>query len=439
MRPAFLAFLAAGLLLLPFSARAQEEEVPITGAFTGGLEGEPVTVNIAPSSRMLDPVAIPEAVCRCSPAHCKAVHDTLNRDLTLSAFFTVLDKRSYLADPSSEDLKVSKWDDWFNIGAKYLVKASLEGSGDTCTLTFRLYDVSLRKYMEVKDSDPGPVPAAKLVPATHAFVNALIEAITGVPGIFGNFLVYSARTGKGSRAVYQIGVDGRDKAVMAGGGTLNLFPSLANGSLVYTSFRTGSPEVYVNGKRVTRGGKQYRGARLSPDGGLLAASADNGSGQSELYLLSKDGKLIKELTDTPWDEVSPVWSYDGSMVAFVSNRTGGPQVYVMDRDGGSVRRVTMAGGYNSTPDFGPDNRIVFAGMDEARSDIFVTDLEGNITRITQDQGNNKDPAFSPDGRYIAFVSNRDGGWKIYLSTSDGRYQFPITDTTGGYSTLFWVR
>ena len=111
----------------------------------------------------------------------------------------------------------------------------------------------------------------------------------------------------------------------------------------------------------------------------------------------------------------------------------------MNKDGPGQRRLTMAGSYNSTPDFGPNGKIVFAGMDEGHSDILVVDLNGVITRITQDQGKNKDPAFSPDGRHIVFVSSRDGASKIFLSTEDGRYQQPITEKAAGYSTLYWVK
>ncbi len=78
-------------------------------------------------------------------------------------------------------------------------------------------------------------------------------------------------------------------------------------------------------------------------------------------------------------------------------------------------------------------------MDEAASDIFIVDLQGTITRVTQDQGSNKDPTFSPDGRHVAFVSTREGKVRIFLSTEDGRFQFPITEKSRSYSTLFWAR
>ena len=97
----------------------------------------------------------------------------------------------------------------------------------------------------------------------------------------------------------------------------------------------------------------------------------------------------------------------------------------------------MAGAYNSTPDFGPDGLVVFAGMDGGHSDLFTVDMAGNIRRLTQGQGSNKDPIWSPDGRWIVFVSNRDGQ-RIWVMSADGRYQFPISKKPGSYSTPDWV-
>jgi TolB protein len=235
-----------------------------------------------------------------------------------------------------------------------------------------------------------------------------------------------------------VDVDGYGRSTIAAGDTINMLPSMVGGAVVYTSFKPGLPAIYLNGKLVSPPGRACRGARLAPDGSVLAASMDD-SGQSDIYLLSLEGEVLENLTHHWADEVSPAWSPDGSQIAFVSNRTGAPQIYVMGRSGGGQRRLTMAGSYNSTPDFGPGGIVVFAGMDESHSDIFTVDLEGNIARITQDQGSNKDPTISPDGRHLAFVSNRDGQTRIWISTIDGRYQFPVTERGGSFSTLFWGR
>ncbi len=400
---------------------------------------DPILLSVGPGARALDPVAVPAATCRSGSEMCQTVVDIIGRDLELSGFFKVLPADSFIADMSRETLDQTKWDDWFNVGAKYLIKVEVEGAGKgNVTLAFRLYDVNLRKPIELK-MQGASVSTKNMRRAVHEFVNEVIRAITGTKGPFGGVIAYALKTGQGSKGIFTIDVDGFGKSYRSPADSINMLPSYAYGHLLYTSFRDGEPAVYLDGKRLSEPGRAYRGARMRPDGKMIAVSADAGMGQSDIFLMSLDGKLETNLTEHWADEVSPAWSPGGGSLAFVSNRTGSPQIYVMNGDGSGQRRLTFAGGYNSTPDFGPDNEIVFAGMDEAHSDIFVVDLSSNIRRITQDQGNNKDPSWSPDGRHIAFVSDRDGKPNIYIATSDGRYQYRITKKGAHYSTLFWAR
>lgn len=396
-----------------------------------------ITVSVGPGAQALDPTAIPQPFCDAEGATCVMVADTIARDLTISGFFKNLDPASFIANMEDETLAKTKWEDWFNVGAKYLIKSKISSTGGKYDLSFRLYDVNRKKAITVSFQE-ATVSKDGVRGATHNFVNEVIRAITGVPGPFGGKILFAAKTGKGTKGVYSIGVDGYGRNTIAGGETINMLPSMVGGDVLYTSFKAGKPALYLNGKRITSDGRSYRGARLSPDGGGIAASADDG-GQSDIFLMSRSGKIKSNLTRHWADEVSPCWSPDGSKIAFVSNRTGSPQVYVMGADGSGQRRLTMAGGYNSTPDFGPGGLVVFAGMDEAHSDIFTVNLEGHITRITQDQGSNRDPTISPDGRHLAFVSSRDGKRRIWISTIDGRYQFPITEKSRSYSTLSWAR
>ena len=49
------------------------------------------------------------------------------------------------------------------------------------------------------------------------------------------------------------------------------------------------------------------------------------------------------------------------------------------------------------------------------------------TNLTDDPAGDSDPAWSPDGSKIAFVSDRDGDWEIYMMNADGSGQTNLTN------------
>ena len=70
------------------------------------------------------------------------------------------------------------------------------------------------------------------------------------------------------------------------------------------------------------------GGTLMPDGNQLVAAVESG-GATNLYLLDLHGNVIRQLTHGSAINVSPAVSFDGSQMAFASDRGGTPQVYVM--------------------------------------------------------------------------------------------------------------
>jgi TolB protein len=316
-----------------------------------------------------------------------------------------------------------------------VVKSGVTKEGSGFTLDFKVYNVLDKQAVAVSPSRFEGVSSGAVRGKVHEFCNALIEALTGQPGFFGRRIAYSAKSGDWARSIYTMDSDGHGASAVVSNGQINSLPTFAGGAIVYNFQGDGSyPVLRIGGKPLSKDPGKYRKAELGPNG-VYAVSVDTGE-NSDIWLMDKSGKLLQNLTQGQGDNVSPSWSPDGSKIAFVSNRSGGPQIYVMNADGSGQRRLTMAGAYNSTPDFGPDNLIVFAGLDDGTSDIFTVDLEGGVRRLTQGQGWNKDPAFSPDGRWIAFVSDRNKG-RIFLMTSDGRYQFPLSQRPCDCATPVW--
>ena len=108
----------------------------------------------------------------------------------------------------------------------------------------------------------------------------------------------------------------------------------------------------------------------------MAASIET-AGNSNLYLLDRNGGVIRRLTDDPGIEVSPSWSPDSRQIAFVSDRGGSPQIYILDLASGRSRRLTFAGSYNTTPDWSPrGDRIAYTGRVGSRFAIFTIGTDG---------------------------------------------------------------
>lgn len=400
-------------------------------------DDESIHVIVGPGARSLEPIAVPAAICiGAATSACNVVAEVLRKDMTLSFFFKVLPPRSYLVDAAGEDLGEPPWNDWANIGARFLIGARVRGPAPY-DVDFRLYNVTAREVVAVEGQSHKGVNENQLRKAAHKFANGVLKAVTGVPGVFDTRIAYAAKVGPGVKSIGIIDMDGANRSGLVSNGSINMLPSWGYGGVLYTSFRDGKPELFFGKKKFSQDAGHYRKVAVSPSGSNIVASISYG-GQSDLFLLGKDGTVIRNLTNTAADEVSPTFSPDGSKVAFVSSAAGGPQIFVMSLAGGSMRRLTHAGSYNYSPDWGPTGLIAFAGMDGGSSDIFTVTEGGAINRLTQGQGSNKDPSWSPDGRYVAFLSRRKGGNGIYLMSADGRYQLLVSEG-GGRSNVAWER
>jgi Tol biopolymer transport system component/DNA-binding winged helix-turn-helix (wHTH) protein len=134
------------------------------------------------------------------------------------------------------------------------------------------------------------------------------------------------------------------------------------------------------------------------------------------------------LTDAPATDKDPVWSPDGSRIAFASNRDGTYELYVMRADGSHAERLTRNDDNDERPTWSPDGTtLAFMREHAGVHDIYTLDLATRREQLlTPGPGSDSEPAWSPDGTRIAFNSARSGDFEIYVMQADGSRQVDIT-------------
>jgi eukaryotic-like serine/threonine-protein kinase len=177
--------------------------------------------------------------------------------------------------------------------------------------------------------------------------------------------------------------------------------------------------------------------RLSPDGHKLAV-ADRFGAVSNIWILDlvRDSKI--RLTFDPSTNVHPVWSPDGSMIAFSCNRKGVCRFYCKASNGvGEEKLLFESRTEEQVESWSPDGKyLACLRRDPERQNaaniwILPVSVRQKPFLFIEDEFDKSYPQFSPDGRWMAYASNESGGFEIYVAPfpkGKGRWQ---VSTCGG--------
>ena len=192
--------------------------------------------------------------------------------------------------------------------------------------------------------------------------------------------------------------------------------------------------------------KNIADPQVSPDGKWVAyvlsvVDTAKDKRNSDIWMISWDGKENLQMTNTEDGESSPRWSPDGKYLSFLASRNGDKQsqIWLMDRRGGEAKKLTEIKGDVGEYTWSPDGKkIAMSILDQDFTDtaktktrlpfvmdryhfkqdrdgwienrfnhLYIFDLDSKkMDTLTKGNFNETSPQWSPNGKQLAFVSNR---------------------------------
>jgi hypothetical protein len=181
-----------------------------------------------------------------------------------------------------------------------------------------------------------------------------------------------------------------------------------------------------------------REIRVSPDGTRLAFTKN-----SDIWVYDMSLKTQIRITFDAGIDTDPVWSSDGRLISFASNRNGTMDIYEKSADG-TGPEVKLYG--HSDPvrpmSWSPDGKTL-ALVEESQSssdDIWLVSFSGegqpSARQFASSAFHERQPVFSPDGRWIAYISDESGEFDVYLQPADGAGQRRKISIQGGIEPMW---
>ncbi|MCC5932705.1 MAG: PD40 domain-containing protein [Balneolales bacterium] len=157
---------------------------------------------------------------------------------------------------------------------------------------------------------------------------------------------------------------------------------------------------------------------ISPDGQHIAFTY-----MGNLYRVPAEGGEARQLTFHEAHDFMPVWSNDGSRIAFASDRYGNFNVYVMDALGGPATRLTFHSNDEMPYAFSHDDSSVIFGavrQDRAEHRQFPTPSQPELYQVPA-EGGRVGQIFTIPAEYVQVSA--DGSRMLYHDKKGGENEW----------------
>jgi serine/threonine-protein kinase len=261
-------------------------------------------------------------------------------------------------------------------------------------------------------------------------------------------ILYSGRNGAvfalpfsvSRRAVSGIPIPVLESATVAVWGGAALFDVSDAGTLIYVP--GSSTEQHVM-RLVDRRGQELRqvgaphnirGAMLSPDGRKIAVTLREPS-KNDIWILNSSDGSAERFTLEPVEEEMPVWSSDGTAIAYTGANGQSRRILSKETSAGTEPKLvrlwhrhlhltswSREGNWLAAYDYHPINN----------EDVWLISAMGrDSVPVATTAAREVDGVFSPDGRWLAYQSDESGRFEVYVVAVPGLNVKRQVSTGGG--------
>lgn len=182
---------------------------------------------------------------------------------------------------------------------------------------------------------------------------------------------------------------------------------------------------------------------FSPDGSLIAMSSRRGESPA-IYLIDSTRASLNPLAAVTnpagtGADLEPSFTPDGTRIVYTSTRRAGDgDIRIINTDGTGMSALVETPAEEHWGVVSPDgNWLAYTSDADGDTDIWLKDISsfGDPGYDPTDPGTNltansdfrdEAPSWSPDGSKLAFHSNRNGDFDIFLMNADGSGQVAVT-------------